>query len=133
MSLKIICKKKYENLLSRIICHGVLSPQGLEEIWKNYCQFNKAHPNISETEGVTLQCIDNIEFRNKKNGWKKYCFVCDILCVDKTEKTKISYSIPFDKNVYMRGFLNDLYLRPSCYQCPSKSLRSGSDITPGDY
>ena len=133
--LKRYLQKEYENLLTvDIICHGVPSPL----VWKRYLeelllQFNKAHPNISETEGVTLQCIDNIEFRNKKNGWKKYCFVCDILCVDKTEKTKISYSIPFDKNVYMRGFLNDLYLRPSCYQCPSKSLRSGSDITLGDY
>jgi hypothetical protein len=33
----------------------------------------------------------------------------------------------------MKGFLNDLYLRPSCHDCPSKSLKSGSDITLGDY
>lgn len=33
----------------------------------------------------------------------------------------------------MKGFLADLYLRPSCYACPSKSLKSGSDVTIGDY
>lgn len=36
-------------------------------------------------------------------------------------------------NHYMRGFLSDLYLRPSCYQCPVRYLKSGSDITLGDY
>jgi hypothetical protein len=40
---------------------------------------------------------------------------------------------PLDKNVFMKGFLHDLYLQPSCYQCPSKSLKSGSDITIADY
>ena len=33
----------------------------------------------------------------------------------------------------MKGFLNDLYLRPSCYSCPSKSGKSNSDITIADY
>ena len=33
----------------------------------------------------------------------------------------------------MRGFLRDLYLRPSCHACPAKSGKSGADITLGDY
>ena len=33
----------------------------------------------------------------------------------------------------MRGFLSDLYLRPSCHACPSKSFKSGSDITIADF
>ena len=33
----------------------------------------------------------------------------------------------------MQGFLSDLYLRPSCYYCPTKELKSGSDITIGDF
>ena len=32
----------------------------------------------------------------------------------------------------MRGFLADVYLRPSCYACPAKSGKSGSDITIAD-
>ena len=33
----------------------------------------------------------------------------------------------------MKGFLADIYLRPSCYYCPVKCGRSGSDITLGDF
>ena len=33
----------------------------------------------------------------------------------------------------MRGFLSDLYLRPSCYQCKWKGLRRCSDITLADF
>lgn len=32
----------------------------------------------------------------------------------------------------MRGFLADVYLRPSCYACSAKSGKSGSDITIAD-
>ena len=40
---------------------------------------------------------------------------------------------PLDENPFMRGFLADLYLRPSCHHCPAKGLRSGSDVTLGDF
>ena len=33
----------------------------------------------------------------------------------------------------MKAFLNDLCLRPSCYQCHSKSLERESDITLADF
>ena len=33
----------------------------------------------------------------------------------------------------MRGFLADIYLRPSCYSCPVKCGKSGSDLTLGDF
>ena len=33
----------------------------------------------------------------------------------------------------MRGFLADLYLRPSCHECPAKCGKSKSDITLADY
>lgn len=34
---------------------------------------------------------------------------------------------------YLDGFFNDLYLRPCCYGCNFKGLRSGADITIGDF
>ena len=40
---------------------------------------------------------------------------------------------PLDRNLFMQGFLNNIYLRPSCYACASRSGKSGSDITIGDY
>ena len=33
----------------------------------------------------------------------------------------------------MNAFLSDLDLRPSCYACPAKSGKSGSDITIADF
>ena len=33
----------------------------------------------------------------------------------------------------MIAFLNNICLRPSCYQCPAKSGRSHSDITIADF
>ena len=33
----------------------------------------------------------------------------------------------------MKGFLKDLYLRPSCHVCPARAGKSGSDITLGDF
>lgn len=33
----------------------------------------------------------------------------------------------------MKGFMANLYLRPSCYVCPTRCGRSGSNITLGDF
>ena len=49
------------------------------------------------------------------------------------DKKSFLLSEPLDKNIFMRGFLADLYLRPSCYACPSKTFKSGSDITIEDF
>ena len=38
----------------------------------------------------------------------------------------------YDQNIYMKGFLRNLYLRKSCYNCSAKGFTSGSDITMGD-
>lgn len=37
------------------------------------------------------------------------------------------------ENAYMRAFLRNLILRPSCYACPVRKGRSHSDITMGDH
>ena len=33
----------------------------------------------------------------------------------------------------MRGFLSDIYLRPSCYECKCKNGVSHSDLTIADF
>ena len=37
------------------------------------------------------------------------------------------------KNTYMRLFLRDVILRPSCYECHCKDGKSGADITIADF
>jgi hypothetical protein len=69
--------------------------------------------------------ISSINFRSKRDGWKNFLIEINSETIRLIE--------PLDKNHFMLGFLRNLYLRPSCYQCPSKAFKSGSDITIADY
>lgn len=142
--LKRFLRKDYENLLLvDFICHGVPSPKVwrmyLDELIRTKCGVGKNSVSLSLNE------ISNISFRDKSNGWKKYgfriwsksAFKADINTVSEfgitLNEESIVYSELFSKNIYMRGFLTDLTLRPSCYKCSAKSGRSGSDITIADF
>jgi hypothetical protein len=72
------------------------------------------------------QNIINISFRNKEAGWKNYTLAID----GRNDKQQL---LSARENTFMNGFLHNLYLRPSCYACPLKPLRSVSDITIADY
>lgn len=65
---------------------------------------------------------------------KKYSFALTLSVPDgHGTKNTVLLSEPYNENIFMKGFLADLFLRPSCYACPAKCLKSGSDITIGDY
>ena len=51
---------------------------------------------------------------------------------DLVGKNTVSLCDVFPENIFMKGFLSDLYLRPSCYACTAKCGKSNSDITIGD-
>lgn len=147
---KYLCKV-YENLfLVDFICHGVPSPG----VFRTYLQdeINKesarqgsgkntvSHsciPLVMKRDGIDFKEleINTISFRDKRNGWKKYGFVLGLSKVSTAgEKNSVSFSYsPLNKNLFLAGFLCDLYIRPSCYACPSKHLKSGSDITLADF
>lgn len=81
-----------------------------------------------------MSFIKGIEFRNKSlHGWKNFSFVVRLNSTIKSDQNSVLLSDIHYKNPYIRGFLNDLYLRPSCYNCMCKNGRNGSDITIGDY
>ena len=42
-------------------------------------------------------------------------------------------TVPPHKNLYSKAFLGNLSLRPSCYNCHSKSVERQSDITLADF
>ncbi|EEC97020.1 4Fe-4S binding domain protein [Parabacteroides johnsonii DSM 18315] len=138
--LKLYLRKEYENLLTMdFICHGVPS----SGVWRQYLNELITHLGnsrisvYSHSESIILNSIRNIshiEFRNKRLGWKKYCFALTLSVTDEYgSKNTVLLSEPHNENIFMKGFLANLYLRPSCYACPSKCLKSGSDITIGDY
>ena len=111
---KKFLRRDYNNLITvDIVCHGVPSPL----IWKEYLKsINPKQKSISK-----------VNMRDKTTGWQRYSI--NIKCADGSTLLAERAS----HNLYMRGFLSGVYTRPSCFQCPAKGGRSGSDITLGDF
>lgn len=115
--LKHFLSKDYDNLLAvEVICHSVPSPG----VWQRYLSEKLQGIGLSKSD------IRQISFRDKSTGWKSYSFIIK----DKNGNKHCELS---GRNAFMRGFLADLYTRPSCHACPAKQLKSGSDITLGDW
>lgn len=132
-------RKDYPNLLSvDFLCHGVPSPG----VWRKYLdeEFQLSARRAAAGKNTVLSSslksvpvITGIEFRDKTlNGWKKYSFVVRG-SASKTDKNSVLLSDIHYNNPYMRGFLADVYLRPSCYRCRCKNGVSQSDLTIGDF
>lgn len=119
--LRNFLRKDYPLLLTAdVICHGVPSPG----VWRQYMK-----EDLQERfPGLDVK-IKRLSFRDKTNGWKTYSFTYDAEVNGRISRVSEASS----RNAFMRGFLADLYLRPSCHACPSKCLKSGSDLTVGDY
>lgn len=115
--LKHFLRKEYDNLLAvEVICHSVPS----SGVWQQYL-IEKL-----QTLGWNKSDIRHISFRSKATGWKGYSFMIE----NKDGNVFLELG---SKNAFMRGFLANLYTRPSCKKCPAKQLKSGSDITLGDF
>lgn len=140
--LRMYLGREYDNLLCvDFVCHGVPSPM----VWERYlrelvarkCEkksvlFSSNKLSISEENAF----IKGISFRDKKLGWKKFSFVFRGKLTKATavgEKNTVLFSAMHRDDVYMRAFLSDLILRPSCYDCRCKSGKSGADITIADF
>ena len=150
-ALKLYLKKEYDNLLTvDIICHGTPSPGVFrwylsEELQMTAARQNNKKLELSNPSTITSIAkadilakeqgfkIKDIRFRDKQFGWKKYSFVLTLESLSSIQNKEISISSPINENTFLRGFLRDIYLRPSCYACPSKSGKSRSDITLADY
>ena len=78
---------------------------------------------------VQDRTITKVNFRTKIDSWKKYFFT-----VEYTDCGEISeYKECVTDSLYMKGFLSDLYVRPSCFECPAKNFTSGADFTIADF
>lgn len=133
--LKRFLRKEYENLLTvDFVCHGVPSPG----VWRTYLKETVARmcdKNSVSTDPISMENahVESISFRDKSSGWKKYSFSLTLSATTRSGvKNTVSLCELFPQNPFMKGFLADLYLRPSCYACVAKSGKSDSDITIGD-
>lgn len=103
--LKKYLGKKEDGLLCvSVVCHGVPSSKLLKKYVKE--------------KGTNI-----VNFRNKENGWHEY----SIEYADGTIK-------PFFKDEYMVGYLDNLFLRESCYNCQMKYFeKNTADLVIGDF
>lgn len=95
-------------LLVDLICHGVPSP-AVYQLFKGFML--KKHPGT----------ITKFVFRNKnKFGWRS------------TIESTVIDGQEYDTALYRDLFYGENALRPSCYECPYKSIIHNTDITIGD-
>ena len=109
-------RKDYDNLTTvDFVCHGVPSPK----VWSLYLK-----------EIVKKSCkVRSVSFRNKCKGWKYFNFSVSYNDLDE----KVTLLSDHGENEYMKAFLSDIILRPSCYQCKAKQGKSNSDLTIADF
>lgn len=112
VALKNFLGGEYENLICiDLICHGVPSPL----VWKRYLNENFGEDNV-----VMMQ------FRNKEKGIQN-------LTLDYTLKDNQIIHENYRDSLYIKGFIHNLYTRPSCFNCNFKGDKRSSDITIGDF
>ena len=111
--LKGFLMKDYENLFTvDVVCHGVPSTK----------VYNKHLQEIGE---AASEPVTRVKFRDKANGWKQG----ETLFLTEHQR----FGAPKRQETYMRLFLNNVSIHPSCADCAFNNKRSLADITIADY
>lgn len=112
--LKNFLGKDYQNLLCiDLICHGVGSP-GIFEQYINHLEFK------------FMEKVKSYEFRHKKIKLGK---IHEYIVKITLENGDV---IEDNSDLYNSGFLQGIFLRPSCGKCRFANLNRSGDITIGD-
>lgn len=114
-ALKHFLRKDYSNLLTiDFICHGVPSPL----VWRRYLNdISKIESIKSICKGVGTSALKDFRFKVEYDS----------------KDSILSFSSLAHENAYLKAFLSDLILRPSCHSCIAKSCSSMSDMTIADF
>lgn len=109
--LQSYLQKEYNNLYTiAVFCHGVPSPL----IFREYMKEMKWIPGTK------------INFRDKTFGWNNYNFSFNTI-------DHLISSLN-DTDTYLRGFVQNLFLRESCYNCKYNIWENrNADISIGDF
>ena len=106
---KYLNSKDYPNLVTQnIICHGVPSPK----LWQDYISY------------LNIDNISKISFRDKTYGWHYFSM--------RIQSDKKNYCKRLDEDTWLRLFLENINLRPICYECPFKNDHVFADFTLAD-
>lgn len=109
--LKKYLGREYKNLFCvDIVCHGVPS----SKVWKVYLQWQEERRQSK---------IINVDFRDKKRfGWRNHI-----------ETLYFQNGKFISSDIFRTLFYSHQILRPSCYECPYKTVLHPGDITIADY
>lgn len=134
--LKTFLRKDYPNLfLIDVFCHGVPSP----EVFNMYLTEIGNHPQTtlsSSPIGFLIherkrKLLQDVNFRDKENSrWRLFSLKLNFKEYNGQDNIIVNN---WKNDVFNQGFLNHLYLRPSCHDCKFRNQTSGSDITIGDF
>ena len=112
-ALRTFLHRDYPNLLLvDFICHGVPSPA----VWREYLA---ARSGGEEIQGISM--------RNKNLSWERYLLAIFF------KKANKYLAEDLRTDLYLRGFLQNLYLRPSCHACHFCKQNRPTDITLADF
>lgn len=111
--LKGYLVQPFDNLVTiDVVCHGVPSPK----VYQKY---------LAELAQEAGEPVREVRFRDKEKGWKRG----ETLFFTEHQRFGASKR----KETYMRLFLNNVSIRPSCGECAFNNKRSLADITIADY
>ncbi|MBQ8000799.1 MAG: Coenzyme F420 hydrogenase/dehydrogenase, beta subunit C-terminal domain [Ruminococcus sp.] len=111
-ALKSFLQNDYPNLITAdFICHGVPS----RRVWREYIDELSAGRKIK-----------SINFRDKTQGWRVFSLKVEF------EDSSV-YRKNLDEDIFVKGFLQNLYLRPSCYECRHRGFDRPADVTMADF
>lgn len=111
--LKQFLGKEFAGLLTvEVVCHGVPSPK----LWQKY---------LLDIEEQYNANVIGVNFREKRNASRDFGL--------EEDENRIYYFVSQKQNPYMRMFLRNLCLRPSCYSCNAKTHESSADLTLADF
>lgn len=112
--LRTYLGKEYEELYCiEVVCHGVPSPL----IFRHY---------LDSLERANGAKATSFRFRDKTESWQHYSLSAQFANGNAMRQRGA-------ENPFQRGFIADLYTRPSCTDCRFKNFVSGADITLGDF
>lgn len=96
-----------------LVCHGVPSPM----VYQDYLNYMKKRYQSP---------VKKISFRDKKRGWFNFSMSIEFM-------NGVCHSQSTYENPYIRGFLRELFLRPSCHQCLYANTERVADLTLADF
>jgi len=109
---RIVGKEKSTNLYEvDIVCQGVPSPT----LFKKYLMY------VSNGRKIV-----SLNMRDKSKGWTNYQIKIEF-------EDGSSYVSLHRKDLFLFGYLSNLFLNNSCYNCPFSMIPRQGDVTLGDF